>query len=90
VLVGVSVVVFLALHLTPGDPAPILLGPARPRRSSTGASGGSATAARSLVVAAVEVRGGGTVRLRLGAVPAVSGTSLVGFIDTLVEKILAA
>ena len=27
VLVGVSVVVFLALHLTPGDPAQILLGP---------------------------------------------------------------
>jgi transposase-like protein/ribosomal protein L37AE/L43A len=36
---------------------------------------------KSIVVAAVEVRGRGTGRIRLGVVPDVSGLSLVGFVE---------
>jgi transposase-like protein len=39
---------------------------------------------KSIVVAAVEVRGRGTGRIRLGIVPDVSGPSLVGFVETAV------
>jgi hypothetical protein len=39
---------------------------------------------KSIVVAAVEVRGRGTGRIRLGTVPDVSGPSLVGFGETVV------
>jgi transposase-like protein len=39
---------------------------------------------KSIVVAAVEVRGHGTGRIRLGVVPDVSGQSLVGFVETAV------
>src|SRR5206468_1006255 len=36
---------------------------------------------KAIVVAAVEVRGRGTGRIRLGVVPDVSGLSLVGFVE---------
>jgi hypothetical protein len=39
---------------------------------------------KSIVVAAVEVRGHGTGRVRLGVVPDVSGQSLVGFVEAAV------
>ena len=39
---------------------------------------------KSIVVAAVEVRGRGTGRIRLGTVPDVSGPFLVGFVETVV------
>ena len=39
---------------------------------------------KSIVVAAVEVRGRGTGRIRLGVVPDVSGPSLVGFVEAAV------
>jgi hypothetical protein len=39
---------------------------------------------KSIVVAAVEVRGHGTGRIRLGVVPDVSGQSLVGFVEAAV------
>jgi hypothetical protein len=43
-----------------------------------------ASCSKTIVVAAVEVRGRGTGRIRLGVVPDVSGPSLAGFVKTAV------